>query len=56
MVFINIALEFFNKLTLSNAIFSTIVLFVLSVVAAVLSQKIVETPLAACFSRKGSKG
>ena len=52
MVFINIALEFFGPLTLNNAALSIIVIFVLTVVASIASQKLIENPAAKLFSKK----
>ena len=52
MVFINIALEFFKEYTLSYWGVSIIVLFVLSVLAALVSQKLIENPMASVLLKK----
>ena len=52
MVFINIAIEFFKELTLSNIVVSTIILFVLSILAAIISQKLIEVPVASKLLKK----
>ena len=50
--FINIAIEFFKELTLSNIVVSTIILFVLSILAAIISQKLIEVPAASKLLKK----